>query len=84
MSTSDDRATGCGIEIIERCATANPLGVVAPNEVRINGHPVLADENITIHETEIIGGRSRDVVRVTLTLFARRVRIEAQPEGGDA
>lgn len=25
MSTSDDRATGCDIEIIERCATADQL-----------------------------------------------------------
>ena len=67
------------IEIIERTNTpgASP-GVIVPNEVRINGIPLLtsADDPIVIHEMQI---PAQDVVRVTLTLFARRVVISDEP-----
>lgn len=70
------------IEIIERGLTVDedrPItGVIAPNEVRINGIPLLAsaDHPVIVHE---IVTTPRDAVVVTLTLFARRVFIG--PEG---
>lgn len=78
------------IEIVERVrgtsADAAALDAVAgyikPNEVRINGVPIAvpADESIQVHE---IGLRADDLVRVTLTLFARRVIIGAEPGVAD-
>ena len=68
MSTLPDAAL---IEIIERTDQPDPK-VIIPNEIRINGVPLLApaDDPVTIHEVNIHGG---DVVKVTLTLFARRI-----------
>lgn len=61
------------IEIIEKTADANPL-VIVPNEIRINGVPLLApaDDPVVVHE---ISMGSEDIVKVTLTLYARRVVI---------
>ena len=61
------------IEIIERnCHPDDSMGVILPDEVRINGVPILMpDDPIVIHET-VIGN---DVVKVTMTMFARRVVI---------
>lgn len=76
---------GALIEIFEKDATTSSTGgnsVVVPNEVRINGTPLLvADKPITIHEIEIpsrTGVRASDMAMVTLTLYARRVTIAAE------
>lgn len=66
------------IEIVERGPGAGSAhGVIIPNEVRVNGVPLLCSEDpIVVHETEI---SSSDAVRVTLTLLARRVVIGSEP-----
>ena len=66
--------TGAFIEIIER-STAEDPEVIIPNEVRINGQSLYcsADDPITVHEVSTLGDH---VVRVTLTLLAKRVVIE--------
>lgn len=58
-------------------------GLCAPREVRIDGKPVFipAGESIKVHEILFNEEpRRRDLVQVTLTLFARSVKIghEAQ------
>jgi len=68
------------VEIVER---AHPgydpndprSGIIKPDEVRINGIPLLVpvDEGITVHAISIPGDDS--LAKVTLTLFARRVLI---------
>lgn len=74
MSFNEQR--GAIIEIVERRkkpAEDSPgASLVSPNEVRINGRQILMpqDEPITVHEV-----RSDGVVKVTLTLFARRIFI---------
>lgn len=61
------------IEIVEKSPGEPAHGVILPNEVRLNGVPLLlADEPIVVHEMQI---PSRDLVRVTLTLIAKRVAI---------
>jgi hypothetical protein len=72
--------TGAVIEIIERGRSTTDSGggsVVTPNEVRINGQPLFAsaDHPVVVHE---INSSGDDVVRVTLTLIARRVTIAAE------
>lgn len=80
------KAKAAYIEIVERgySMTEDDLGVIKPNEVRINGTPLLvpAGESVTVHQVDL---KDRDVVKVTLTLFARRVVIGAEPtaEQGD-
>ncbi len=69
------------IEIVERSQMERVPGaanIIVPNEVRINGIPLLvpADQHITVHDIEIPGGM--EAVMVTLTLFARRVVIGAE------
>lgn len=73
-----DRPQAAYIEIMERTDDPDPA-VIIPNEVRINGIPLLMPEgeSVTVHE---IGLSSNDVVKVTLTLFARRVLIDAEPK----
>ncbi|MHC3427195.1 hypothetical protein [Streptomyces sp. DT18] len=80
-----EKPTGAVIEIIEKGATTGDepsRSVIVPNEVRLNGQPLLgsADDPVIVHE---ISTRADDLVRVTLTLFARRVSIRAEndPEG---
>lgn len=69
------------IEIVELgVSTDGKSGIgtiISPNQIRINGIPLLcsADEPIVV---EKISTRDRDAVRVTLTLFARRVFIGAE------
>jgi len=62
------------VEIVERTKfPQHSTGTVVPNEVRINGVPVLlAEDGLVIHEQKI---PADSVVQVTLTLFARRVVI---------
>ena len=66
----------CVIEIIERTDDPDPR-VILPNEIRINGTPVLAphDEPVEVHGVSVSSG---DVVKVTLTLYAKRVTIAAE------
>lgn len=71
----------CVIEIVERVpAGADPdagPGFIVPNEIRINGTPVLApkDYPVRVHDIQIDG---TEPVQVTLTLFARRVVVQAE------
>ncbi|SLG39827.1 Uncharacterised protein [Mycobacteroides abscessus subsp. abscessus] len=67
----------CDIEIIERTRDESRdggHGIVVPNEIRINGKPVLApaDTPVVVHGMEI---GKHEPVRVTLTLFARVVKV---------
>lgn len=71
---------GVVVEVIEY--TDNPdAGHIVPNEIRINGESVLApaDEPVIVHE---ISTRADELVRVTLTLFAKRITFaaEAKPQ----
>lgn len=72
-------AQGAVIEIIERTDCPDPQ-VIVPNEVRINGVALLAsaDDPVIVHETSTA---PNELVRVTLTLFARRVVIGAEMKG---
>ncbi|MFJ3839459.1 hypothetical protein ACIPY6_28685 [Streptomyces sp. NPDC090054] len=72
--------TGAVIEIIEKGATTDDTtggSVIVPNEVRINGQPLLAsaDDPVIVHAIKSNGD---GLVRVTLTLFARRVIFAAE------
>ncbi|MYR28733.1 MULTISPECIES: hypothetical protein, partial [unclassified Streptomyces] len=73
--------TGAVIEIIEKGATTSSdepgTSVIVPTDVRINGQSLLAsaDDPVIVHE---ISTRGDELVRVTLTLFARRVSIRAE------
>lgn len=77
----DDRTTPqpAYIEIIERGRVADD-GIIVPNEIRINGTPLLAPygQSVKVHEINVNG---TDAACVTLTLYARRVVIGAE---GDA
>lgn len=71
---------GAVIEIIEkRRSRLGGLGgeVIVPDEIRINGQSLLlpADSSVKVHEIDI---PSCDAVLVTLTVFARRVVIDAE------
>lgn len=70
------------IEIIEKDhSTDGTPGVIVPNEVRINGTPLLipAGERIKVHSLTLNENEhGEDPVCVTLTLFARRVTIAAE------
>ncbi|MFJ4418272.1 hypothetical protein [Streptomyces sp. NPDC088925] len=78
-----EKPTGAVIEIIEKGATTSSdspgKSVIVPNDVRINGQSLLASADdpvtVTVHE---ISTRGDDLVRVTLTLFARRLSIRAE------
>lgn len=64
------------VEIIESGAsTVGKRGadtIVATDQVRINGQPVLVTNDVVVH------GSSSDALSVTLTLFARRVTLGAE------
>ena len=72
---------GAVIEIIEtgRATSDDSIGesVIAPNDVRINGQSLLAsaEDPVIVHQVSTTGD---ELVRVTLTLFARRVVIAAE------
>lgn len=88
MSTWDAR--GAVIEIVERRHEPDTGSVedstVVPDQIRLNGQPLLcsADHPVTVHGITI---PNRDVVLVTLTVFARRVVIGTEdataPEPGE-
>lgn len=76
----------CDIEIIERTSAANIAagrGIVVPNEIRINGRPVLAPASnpVFVHGISINAG---EFVQVTLTLFARVVHVSQEPDDSPA
>lgn len=71
------------IEIVEKNRTTDDtLGgsLIVPNEVRINGIPLLCPdgEQVKVHAMTFNDGHGEDVAQVTLTLFARRVVIAAE------
>jgi hypothetical protein len=75
------RPTGAVIEVVERRNTP-PDGsvgddVIVPDEIRINGQPLLIPTGVpvTVHEMEM---QDRGVVLVTLTVVAKRVVIGAE------
>lgn len=67
------------IEIVEKTDSTSTGGaddIIVPNEIRINGHPVLAaDVPVKVHAMEI---PSREPVLVTLTLFAKRITVSTE------
>ena len=66
------------LEIVER--TNQPHShIVIPNEVRLNGHKLLQtdDEPVIVHEVSSAG---QDLLRVTVTLIARRVTFDTAPK----
>jgi hypothetical protein len=79
-ASPEQRPAAAVIEIVERGRTTDDTtqgSVVVPDEVRINGTPLLtsADHPVHVHEIDVT---DRDLVCVTLTLFARRVVIAAE------
>lgn len=82
---ADQPAKAALIEIVEKDhSTDDTPGVIVPNEVRINGIPLLIPagqqikvHSITFNENER-GPYGEDAACVTLTLFARRVTIAAE------
>lgn len=70
------------IEIVERRRKGYEAPpVIVPNEVRINGVPLLvpSGESIMVHSMEL---SDQDPVKVTLTLWAKRVVIEYEEADG--
>ena len=55
----------------------NALGIIKPNTVLLNGRHlrIPVDQSITVDSVEVPG---HDVAKVTLTLFVRKVNIEAR------
>lgn len=71
-----ERPEACEIEIVER-RPAGDIGhgdPIVPNEIRINGRPVLAPEDHPPRIHDIVLDDS-NLVQVTLTVFARLVHI---------
>lgn len=73
------------IEIIERRRpgeiTGQAAGIIVPNDVRINGQSLLAsDDPITVHQMDF---PATGAVKVTLTLYARRLVVQAEDVGAD-
>lgn len=69
------------IEIVEKRKTdtgeSGAAGILVPNEVRINGIPLLCPQQEFIVLRDLtIGGQ--EAVQITLTLFARRVEIKSE------
>jgi hypothetical protein len=84
QESGSPQAVGAVIEIIERGpGDGGAPGIIVPNEVRINGMPLLMPygKSIKVHEMEF---PPQDAVLVTLTVFARRVVIgvdeDAKPQ----
>ena len=70
------------IEIVERnrpATQARSNGIIIPDDIRINGQPLLApaEQPVIVHE---ITSRADEATMVTLTLFARRVTIAAESD----
>ncbi|MGZ6852465.1 MAG: hypothetical protein ACXVGC_00120 [Mycobacteriaceae bacterium] len=70
---------GALVEIVEKRKSEDPIGIVVPNEVRLNGEPLLcsSDYPVVVHEVSTLGN---DAVYVTLTLIARRVEFKQEVE----
>ncbi|MFD7996848.1 hypothetical protein [Streptomyces mexicanus] len=72
---------GAIIEVIEKGRTTSDAtigdSVIVPNDIRINGQSLLAsaDDPVILHE---VSTRADELVRVTLTLLARRVSIRGE------
>jgi hypothetical protein len=79
-AVAEMKATAPVIEIIEHVGKPSAIGVIVPNDVRINGQSLLvsADDPVVVHEISLT---NRETVRVTLTLFARRVVISEEVDG---
>ncbi len=82
------RAQPALVEIVERKRNYDPDSeqagehLIRPNEVRLNGVPLLvpAGESITVHDMSL---NNEDLVQVTLTLWARRVVVQSEQETDD-
>jgi hypothetical protein len=68
---------GAIVEIVEKRKSEDSVGIIVPNEVRINGEPLLCSSNhpVVVHE---VTTRGNDAVYVTLTLIARRVEFKQE------
>lgn len=83
MSRPPSRSAPAYVEIVERVpyeqlGAAIESGYLRPNEVRINGTPIACpaeDEVIVVHAVEIGGDFEDGLVKVTLTMWARHVKI---------
>ncbi|MGI5201673.1 hypothetical protein ACQEU6_08835 [Spirillospora sp. CA-108201] len=71
---TDTAAKGADIAIFERLDDRTDPRVIVPHDIRINGRSVLAPEDapVRVHGITIDGS---ELVQVTLTLFARLLRI---------
>lgn len=81
---SDKTPRAAIIEIYERHSGTEPMpeigtgSIIVPNEIRINGMPVWCPDDAP-PVVERIDVADRGAVRVTLTLWARRVIIDDAP-----
>ncbi len=74
-----EQPTAAVIEIIERGRKTDDSmsgSVILPTELRINGHPVLTQGGVKIHEMTLPIGR--ELASITVTLVARRITIAAE------
>lgn len=84
--TQNQEPVGAVVEIVER--RNPPTGdladeLVVPNEVRINGQPLMcpADHPVKVHPVTVGDG---ELVLATLTLVARRIVVGAEwPDGSN-
>lgn len=78
-----DKPQGAVVEIIEKgpALHKDEVEILVPNEVRINGQQLLcsSDDPVIVHEVSTGGD---EAVRVTLTLFAKRVRYDYEGRDG--
>jgi hypothetical protein len=84
MAETSGPPRGAVVEILERLRPGvdpdEPPALIVPDEVRVNGVPLLVSVDGPVVERIDCGEhREPGVVRVTLTLFARRVLIDAVP-----
>lgn len=83
LGKKPDGPRGAIIEIIEKGRATSDAStgesIIVPNDVRINGQSLLAsaEDPVIVHE---VSTRGDELVRVTLTLFARRVSIRAEDD----
>jgi hypothetical protein len=77
-----EQPTAAVIEIFqtspERTDDTLAGSVIVPDRVCINGHPVLTQGGIKVHEINIPLGMHSELLQVTVTLLARRVIIAAK------
>lgn len=86
--TLRNRARPALVEIVERRHNTTSQaevdrmtggGYIKPNEVRINGTPVAVPRDSEIFVSELKS--ENDAVQVSMTMFARRVVVAAEPGG---